>query len=411
MGRMVMLALMGVVTTVQAQGTVPRIAIGTGGVDVYANRSMITGTHELPDGRVLIAQMGSSAILRLDPRTNKTDTVFTLQKIELPPQMQAMRAQAEAGSAGFFVNAPADRPAVVEISQRRVVFIDPAGGAPRLVPFGATAATALPAFSPLGVDGQGRLFLTTSGVSMTPGNPSPVLADSVAIVLTRDGDTGVDTLRITSNPVKSMGPRVEQSMAAITMVSTSPDGRARDSFTILRDGRVALIAGDDYRIRFIAADKRETVSAPIATTPIPVTPQMITAAADSTKKMLDSALAQAKAMMASMMSEMPPEALAMMPPLSVRVDAPSSVAANLPAHSSIREAPSGLLWVTVPADLYNRVLHHDVLDASGALRARVTVPDGESLVAIGATSVYTIRLDAPMQARLRRYPLPATLQR
>jgi hypothetical protein len=137
----------------------------------------------------------------------------------------------------------------------------------------------------------------------------------------------------------------------------------------------------------------------------------MTDAADSTKRTLDNALAQAKQMMASVMAEVPPEALAMMPQLAVRVDAPSTIASTLPAHSALRESASGLLWVTVPGDLNGRVLRYDVLDAAGTLRAHVTLPDGESLAGISAAWVYTMRMDAPAQARLRRYPLPASLQR
>jgi hypothetical protein len=408
---MAMVLLAAATATAQAQGTVPRVTLSAGGVDVYANRSLIAGMHELPDGRVLIVQTGSPSVLRLDLRGAKTDTVFTLQQIELPPQMQSMSGMAAATMAGFFVPAPADRPAIHEVSQKRIVFIDPAGGAPRFVPVGTGNAAALPASGPIGVDGQGRLFLMSTGMSMTPGSPSPIMADTVAIMRARDGGTGTDTLLLTRNPATAIGPRVEQSVAAITMVATTPDGRTRDSFTVLRDGRIALISGDDYRVRFIAADKSITTSAPIPTTPVPVTPQMMTDAADSTKRTLDNALAQAKQMMASVMAEVPPEALAMMPQLAVRVDAPQSMATTLPAHTALRESASGLLWVTVPGDLNGRVLRYDVLDAAGTLRAHVTLPDGESLAGISAAWVYTMRMDAPAQARLRRYPLPTALKR
>jgi hypothetical protein len=410
MGRMTVLLLLVAVTNLQAQGTDQRIALAQGAKDIFDARSLVTGVHELPDGRILIAQANSDAVVRLDPRNGTIDTVLTVTMVK-GPQGVTLPDGMMLRMSGYFLIAPSDRPAFVELSQSQVVLIDPTGAAPRKLPYATAGATTLPEFGPLAVDGRGHLYLASTGLVVPAGSMSPVSSDSVSIVRVREGRSGVDTVRRVTNPAAHILPRTEQSAAAITMVATTPDGRARDSFTILRDGRLALIAGDDYRVRFVSSNGDETRSAPIPTTPRPLTAEMITAATDSARRVIDAALSQAKAMMSTMLAEMPPEALAMMPQLGARVDAPASMATHLPAHSSVREAPSGLLWVAVPGDLNGRVMHHDVIDTTGTLRARVTIPEGESLLSIGTTVVYTARIHAPMASRLRMYPLPTSLQR
>jgi hypothetical protein len=69
-------------------------------------------------------------------------------------------------------------------------------------------------------------------------------------------------------------------------------------------------------------------------------------------------------------------------------------------------APDGSIWVrrTAPASTPNALV--DILDASGALRARVRMPPRARLFALGARGVYLLTVDSDGFQVLERYAYP-----
>jgi hypothetical protein len=98
-----------------------------------------------------------------------------------------------------------------------------------------------------------------------------------------------------------------------------------------------------------------------------------------------------------------------MPNFDFDVREPARWASHLPPYTGVSSSPDGRIWVAVPASVGGPAGHHDVLDATGRLIARVRLAAGESLVGFGRGTVYTVRRDDDDLQYLRRYTLPAPI--
>jgi hypothetical protein len=241
-----------------------------------------------------------------------------------------------------------------------------------------------------------------------PGPNDVMFADTVAVLRLdiRSGTT--DTVARVSSEMAQSQPRMAMTGGTMKMTMTAPDGGARDAWAALPDGRVALLRNGDYRVRFIEANGREVVGPPIPHTRIPISAEMKRAAMDSIR----AGLANARAATNRAMGEMGARAGAGAPPMpNVEFDVrePEQWATHLAPWSGIRASPDGRLWVTVPAGIEGSAQHHDVLDGTGRLIARVQFAKGEAPMGFGRGTVYTVRRDDDDLLYLRRYTLPAPI--
>jgi hypothetical protein len=100
-----------------------------------------------------------------------------------------------------------------------------------------------------------------------------------------------------------------------------------------------------------------------------------------------------------------------MPRIEFDVREPARWASHLPPYTGIQASPDGLLWVAVPNSVGDRSGHHDVLDGTGSLVARVVLAPGETLIGLGRGTAYTMRTDEDDLQYLRRYMLPVPIAR
>jgi len=209
-----------------------------------------------------------------------------------------------------------------------------------------------------------------------------------------------------------MRQRQERTDTEIRMVMRPADGTPSDAFAVLEDGRVVIISGADYSARVIAPDGSERRLAPLPTLRRPITDAMRRASIDSTAKMAEvmrGFMDQTMKRLMAQMGDIPPEALAMMPKLIVAIDTVTPFPELLPPLTGVQATSGDRLWISVPGDLLGNVAHIDVVRADGTLLGRVRPPEGEQIISVSATAVYTRTPPGP-STQLRRYDLPAALR-
>jgi hypothetical protein len=383
-----------------AQRNAPTITISQGAKELSEPFSVIRSLVELRDGRLLVFDSKEKELLLVD----------------FARDVQTQAAQQGAGplefnAAGLMLRGPADSAVYYDMMQRRFLIFSPKGAPTRSVPYGGTdplAMLALP--QPIVIDAAGRVYGQAMGVRVPtgglPGAGGPIFADTT-VVSRYDFRAGrTDTVAKLLSVMAQSQPRMEMTGGAMKMTMTAPDYRANDVWTALPDGRVAILRAGEYRVRFVAPGARETVGPPVPHVLIPLTPAMQRATMDSIRAALAATLGATNRAMAE--AGAPPTAMSR---FEFDVKEPAKWATHLPPYTTIQASPDGLLWVSVPIGVGDLSGHHDVLDGSGALIARVQFAPGEALIGLGHGVAYTIRKDADDLQYLRRYTLPAPMAR
>jgi hypothetical protein len=168
-----------------------------------------------------------------------------------------------------------------------------------------------------------------------------------------------------------------------------------DQWAVHPDGRVAVVSVSPYRVTFIATNGRHTTGPVLPVERVRVT----TAHREAWLELLRQpgpAIMSTRGGGVTYGMMRPP-----FPPPEVWPD-------YLPPFlaEAVSFAPDGLLWVhrTAAADAPPT---YDLIDESGRIAARLTLPQRSRLVGFGARSVYLVRLDEDDLEYLQRYPLPA----
>ena len=193
----------------------------------------------------------------------------------------------------------------------------------------------------------------------------------------------------------------------MTARTTVPDGRSHDVFTFLRDGRIAVLSGSEYRVRFIGADGRETRGPLVPSQARPITAAMQRAAVDSMRAQMARAKVESDKQRAEMLQRIPAGVDLPLPRTEFIVEAPERWQPELPRWAALSSDGLGRLWVAVPSDLLGALAHIDILSPAGALLARLEPPRDESMAGYTSAWVYTTRTDADGLVYLKRYPMPA----
>jgi hypothetical protein len=198
-----------------------------------------------------------------------------------------------------------------------------------------------------------------------------------------------------------MKPKIEPNGTGIKMTMTAPDGRSSDAWTVLPDGRVAVLRDGVYQVRFVTDAGRETLGPVIPYVAVPITATERKAMVDSLRAGMDKMItASRKAFSAAAASGKAP------PKFEAEVLEPSQWATTKPAYTALLSAPDGRLWVALSGPTGSRTVRFDVLSGTGALLAHIQLAPGETLAGIGRGTVYTVRMDEDDLQYLRRYQLP-----
>lgn len=396
------------VRVLPAQRAVPTITLDKGAVELTETFTTPGRLAELRNGQVLIDDVGEKTLWLVD--FVKDSRIKAARSGAGPTEIQlGMMLPGAADSALFF-----------DMVQRRVLLFAPDGKAVRTIPIMSEKAdmtAILSAFQPSATDAAGRMYGQGTGMRMaTPdaaGDLSkmmPKFDDTVAVVRF-DFRTGrTDTVARIRNLISQSAPKMEVVGSVMKLSMRAPDMRPTDQWTVLPDGRTAILRDGDYRVRFATPGKPLTVGPLVPHTLIRVTAAEKKALVDSVRSAMAKAMAGANRMAAGAASSASGGTPAM-PKFEFDVLEPPSWADTKPPYGGLMASPGGLIWVYTPEPAGSKISTYDVLDGTGALVARVRTVPGEALVGLGRGTAYTRRIDADDLVYLRRYSLPAPIGR
>ena len=388
------------VGAVRAQARVPVVTLDRGASEFAESFSGIAQVLELRSGSLLVLDNGEKE-LRLVDFTRGT--------------MRSLGRQGggplEYKVPGILLPGAADTAPYYDIMQQRLLLVSPQGTVVRTVPFGTAGdvASMISRMQPTGTDAAGRLYGQTMGLKMpTPQSgaqgPMPTFADTIEIQSwdVRSGKT--TKLASIRSPASKLAPKLEMAGTNTKITMTAPDFSPQDVWTALPDGRVAILQGGNYQVRFVGAGRAETIGPRIPSVPVPVTALEKKALVDSVRRGMDSMFPQIGRSAAAAAGAS--GRTTAVPRFAAEVLEPPRWPANKPPYTSLQSSPDGRLWVTLSQPTGTKTAKYDVLNGSGALIAHVELAPGERLVGLGRGTAYTTRKDEDDLQYLRRYVLP-----
>jgi hypothetical protein len=341
--------------------------------------SSIRGLRELPDGRVMVADGIDEIVMIADLKTGKGDT---LGRVGQGP--------GEYKSPDALYPLPGGGTLLVDLGNGRLNYIGAEGKYRESSPIAQGSPPQLSIIIPRGVDGQGRVYYQPA-----MGGPRGGIPDSASVVRWTRASSKFDTVgRVKLPEIVSRSSGDANNQRQSQRPKPFP---VQDSWNVGANGQVAIVRGREYRVDWVTADGRMIRGRPVPVTAVPIR--------DADKR--EWVAEQANGLRVNMQNINGQVTMAFGRGGNPDQEEDDAIAATewpaaKPPFSAVFVSPSGEAWVerSVPAGS-PRVM--DVFDASGALKARVTLPAGRRLVGFGNGVIYLRHSDASDLQHLERY--------
>ena len=391
-------------TPLAAQGAPPVRALSKPEVEFAEPFSAVVAIRELADGRVLVSDSKDKIVQLVDVKAGRATKVGREGagpgEYGLPAQLFALPGDSSVVfdplNSRYLVILPSGKPgATFRVGDDGPPAPPPGGGRGPAIVLGGLGLG-----MPRAVDARGRLYF--EGAPLTMGPNGPMAADSVPVMRYDRATRRADTLawvHLPSNSasVKSSGSGNARSMEV--RIGGRTPYPARDGWTVLPNGTVAVARVKDYHLDVVAAAGSSTRGPAVRFTPVPV------GAAE--KQEYRDAVRSSPGISISRNEERGPggtrSQVSTAPP---PFQEPDSWPATKPPFDATRvlATPTGEVWVpryrsaSEPAALY------DVFSATGALTGQVALPPKTRVVGFGnGGAVYTIRTDSDDLQYLQRF--------
>jgi hypothetical protein len=343
----------------------------------------VSALRELPDGRVLVTDLGPKTVILADFTSGRQRTVG--RNGQGPGEYQFP---------GELIALSGDSTLVVDQVSRRFLRIGPDGAIGKTLPF-PEGLSGMP--EARGADRQGRIYFQASpfgGGMMDDGGP-PAIPDSVALIRWDRAANRLDTLarvKIASIKMQISGT----SNARAVMMRPQPYAAA-DEWAVAPDGRVAVARVGDYHIDWIGTPVVH--GAPVRFDPLTVTDADKQAYMNAMKNSRNRIVVNQGGPGRGSQEIKPPE------PSAAEFEWPA-VKPPFRAGRGQRASfvtPEGELWLARSTPAQDSTPVFDVFNGQGALSGRVTLPLGRRMVGIGRSAVYAVRIDEDGLQWLERY--------
>jgi hypothetical protein len=317
--------------------------------------SMISGVRGLPGNRAIVTDQLERLLYLVD---------FTTGARRQIGRQGAGPAEYRFPMAPFA--APDDRTLILDASLRRVHVINPDGT------FGASLSppyTAVPGglLSARGVDASGRMYFEGNSFNSETGG----FIDSVGVIRWNPSNNEVEILGKVWSGGRVRITRAGSPASVSRQVLPFPHV---DAWTVLSNGRVAVVRQEPYQIAFLEAGSLRP-AAPVAFTPIPVTAAERDAYREehSSNRMSATGGNQSIRAPAASDAEFPPAM-------------PAFVFGSVVASDSS-------IWVGRSHRATDRTWQYDVFDATGRRIATAVLPRNSRIAAVQGGMAYIARTD------------------
>lgn len=374
---LVLLAPLGLVTGSAALAGQPITALQPADATPFSEPfSLLNGARELPDGRLVVTDWAEQRLVVLDVERGSAREVGGRGggpgEFRLPGGLLAFRG---------------DSTILIDRGNERLAVLDAEGVIRR------TLRVTLPGTgTPGGADDDGRLYYVQPGwaIGLPPGStdPRPLARWDPAT------DEVLEIARVdVARPRSDAGrPRTTPGIPFVMFA-------ARDAWVVAPSGAVAIVRSSPYRVEWLR-DGERSVGPTLPSDPPPVTDADRTA---FVRRFLERAPISGRG---------PDGGLGPNPAVSdeeVRrmVDTNEFAERHPPFDpAGVTLGVDGRLWVRTSPSTRDPAVF-DVLGGDGALLARVALPPGRRLLAVGARHLYAVTRDELDLETLERYEIPA----
>lgn len=261
-------------------------------------------------------------------------------------------------------------------------------------PGGGTMVSMTP---PRAADNQGRFYITGSPLVFNGDGP-PTQADSVALLRVTPSTGKVDTLGYLEQPKQNIQASGTGGRMQMRVGMANPYV-ARDEWFVTPDGRVGILRSPEYRLDWISPTR--TQGPALAYEKLKVT--------EGHKQQWRDSRRGATAIMMTNNNGRVTTQSGSAGAGGIQIPEPTDWPEYMPpfvANGSIYPAPNGTVWVNRTRDARDNVPKYDVIDASGKVAYRVSLPPKTRVVGFGAGVVYTVQTDEDDLQYLQRHKLP-----
>ncbi len=361
--------------------------------------SRIAGFRELRDGRVIIADARDKVVQLLDL---KAQTASKIGREGSGP--------GEYGLPTALVSLPGDTTFVFDPLNSRYMKILPDGkpGATFRLEDGAPPASAAPAGGapgmrimsglnvPRATDAKGYLYFEGSPISFGP--DGPVSADSAPVMRYDRKTYKYDTLSFVTLPKNNASVQSRSSggnqNVSVRVGAASPFP-ARDLWTALPNGSVAIVRVKDYHVDVIGPNRQVTRGPAV-----PFTPVKIGEAEKVEYRQSQTSNAPIAIMRTNDNGRVSTNA-STLPPAEEPKEWPAT---KPPFAGTVVAAPNGDIWVARSRPASDKIPKYDVFNAAGRLTGQVLLPKDTRLLGFGAGgAIYTVRSDEDDLQYLQRF--------
>ena len=354
----------------------------------------VSGVRELKDGRVVTIDIKDKVAQLVDFTSARLKKIGREgsgpKEYALPMALLAL---------------PGDSSLIFDPLNNRSLLVLPNGDPGDFVTMGSSARRSggggmmtMSMAPPRYADARGRIYMTGSGLSMGPDGART--ADSLP-VLRFDRSTGkTDTVAFVRQPKENTVTTSSGGGSMQVRMGVANPFAPRDEWAITPDGRVAVIRSPEYRVDW--ANPTRTLGAPIPYQRVKVSEGHKQAWRDSRKNATAIMVTRNNGTVDTRAGSPGMGGLTIPEPDSWPEFMPPFVAQG----TSVLAAADGNIWVLRTRETSDNVPTYDVIDATGKVAYRVSLPSKTRVVGFGKGNVYTVRTDEDDLQYLQRFKAP-----
>jgi hypothetical protein len=339
----------------------------------------VLSVRELPDGKVLVTDLGPKTVLLAD---FSNDGQVTIGRNGQGP--------GEYQFPGDLLPYLGDTTLLVDRVSRRFLTIAPDGKLGKTVPFPEQIQGL---GEPRGTDHQGRIYFQGSPFRGDFGDGDPSRLPDTVAVLRWDPATGrVDT--VARVKIAALKMQISGSQNARAVMMRPQPFAPSDEWAVAPDGRLAVARVGDFHVEWLGA------GAPVRGAPVHYDRLKVV---DGDREAFLSNMRNTRNRITVTRGGPGRGTSDIKPPEVGAADFEwPDYKPPFPARSALM-APEGLLWLTRSTPASDSTPTFDLFDQSGAPAGRVTLPIGRRLVGIGRGTLYAVRTDGDGLQWLERY--------
>ena len=338
----------------------------------------IAAVRELPDGKVLVTDLGPKTVLLTDFRSGEQATVGRNGQgpgeYQFPGELLAYKG---------------DTTLLTDRVGRRFLTVAADGKLGPTVPF----PDAIPGIAdPRGTDRQGRIYFQGSPFNGPPGSGDMTkIADTVAVLRWDRGSNKVDTVaRVKVSAIKMQVSGGQNSR--MVMMRPQPFAPA-DEWVVAEDGRVVVARVGDYHVEWLDGTRA------VRGTPIHYDRVRI-GEADKQAYLNNMRTSRNRITITQGGGGRGPE---VKPPEVNAADFEwPDYKPPFPSRAGLL-SPEGQFWLARSTPASDSTPLYDLFDGQGNVTGRVTLPLGRRVVGLGKGTLYAVRTDEDGLQWLERY--------